>query len=664
MVAARPLADTLAAVPFFAGLDAAGSIASLGGCGHAGSDGARSSSTLGDPGDALFIVMSGEIKITLPSDTGDEAILATLRRRRRLRRARAARRSAALGDRGRPRADRDAVLPRDQFRELIATEPAIRDALLASLAGELRRLTNHVEELHFLDITGRLASRLVAARGARPAGRTTDGSIRLRAPLTQGDLAAMVGCTRQSVNKLLGLFTDDGLIRLDRDGIVVIDLDGLTATARRCSPAVRSRGAGRAARSPRRVPRAGVPRPPPRNARRRSRWVRSGSTTTTVTAVSSPRARPGHATPTSLPPTSRPLPASASSPSVEPACGVVAAMPDMAGASASGWWAAAGASGASVSARRSHGTSPSSPAKLPPVPTSTTAAVQPRSASAAPIASRPGGLALGPDVLLEEPRTRSAAASTRSAAAAAHLRAEIRTSTASARAYVATIGFGRPEQLLAEQVRDRRLADPRQPERPAAMSAPAPLAEAGQDVPAHIGRISRGGPGSATTTRPSGAVDPPAGAVPLSFGRAAADGISQACLRFISGMAIPRRAQSSRSHASRPGSTTGVSPATSAIASRVRSSGVGPRPPVETTRSARVEPLPRTRRVTAARSSGSAGSGRPRRRSRQTPGQLAGVRVARLADRQLRADAQQLGGQERSRGGHRSETSARDGAEP
>ena len=60
-----------------------------------------------------------------------------------------------------------------------------------------------------------------------------DGSIRLPSPLTQGDLAAMIGCTRQSVNKLLGMFTDDGLIRLDRESIVVLDLEGLMRTARR-----------------------------------------------------------------------------------------------------------------------------------------------------------------------------------------------------------------------------------------------------------------------------------------------------------------------------------------------------------------------------------------------------------------------------------------------
>jgi CRP-like cAMP-binding protein len=43
----------------------------------------------------------------------------------------------------------------------------------------------------------------------------------------------MVGCTRQSVNKLLGQFTDDGYVRLDREGIVVTDIDGLASASRR-----------------------------------------------------------------------------------------------------------------------------------------------------------------------------------------------------------------------------------------------------------------------------------------------------------------------------------------------------------------------------------------------------------------------------------------------
>ena len=128
---------------------------------------------------------------------------------------------------------------------------------------------------------------------------------------------------------------------------------------------------------------------------------------------------------------------------------------------------------------------------------------------------------------------------------------------------------------------------------------------AASPVRARSGRISRGGPGRATMRRPSGRVTHQPGAVPFAFGSASADGISQACFRLISGMAMPRLDQRPRSHDSSSGSTTGVSPVTAAIASRVRSSGVGPRPPVETTRSARSRASAKAW-LTASRSSGSA----------------------------------------------------------
>jgi CRP/FNR family cyclic AMP-dependent transcriptional regulator len=232
VIETRPPIEALSAMPLFRGLDDA-ALESI----------TRSLRTrrfrrgevifhVGDPGDALFIVSSGAVKITLPSDTGDEAILATLRAGDFFG-------ELALLD-GAPRSATAAaleptetfVLPRQRFRELIATEPVIRDALLASLARELRRLTLHVEELHFLDIAGRLAARLVRL-GEEHGTVQSDGSIRLNGPLTQSDLAAMVGCTRQSVNKLLGLFVDDRLIRLDRDAIVITDAEGLARASHR-----------------------------------------------------------------------------------------------------------------------------------------------------------------------------------------------------------------------------------------------------------------------------------------------------------------------------------------------------------------------------------------------------------------------------------------------
>jgi CRP-like cAMP-binding protein len=232
VIETRTHAEALAAVPLFAGLD--GAMLDNVGRGMRTRRFRRGEVIfhLGDPGDALFVVVSGAVKITLPSEAGDEAILATLRPGDFFG-------ELALLD-GAPRSASAAaleptetlVLPRDRFRDLVATEPAIRDALLAALARELRRLTLHVEELHFLDIAGRLAARL--ARLADEQGsRQADGTIRLDAPITQSDLAAMVGCTRQSVNKLLGLFVADGLIQVERDAILISDVDRLRRASHR-----------------------------------------------------------------------------------------------------------------------------------------------------------------------------------------------------------------------------------------------------------------------------------------------------------------------------------------------------------------------------------------------------------------------------------------------
>jgi CRP/FNR family cyclic AMP-dependent transcriptional regulator len=186
----------------------------------------------GDPGDALFIVAQGRVKISLPSDGGEEAILATLRSGDFFG-------ELALLD-GAPRSAtataldpaETLVVPRERFREAIETVPGFRDALFELLVQELRRLTDHVEELHFLDMTGRLAARLT--RLAERQGVTAeDGSVRLDGPFTQADLASMVGSTRQSVNKLLGMFASDGLIRQERDAIIVLDLGALRQASRR-----------------------------------------------------------------------------------------------------------------------------------------------------------------------------------------------------------------------------------------------------------------------------------------------------------------------------------------------------------------------------------------------------------------------------------------------
>ena len=57
--------------------------------------------------------------------------------------------------------------------------------------------------------------------------------MRLDWPYTQSDLAAMIGGTRQSVNKLLSGLVDQDLIRIERDTLVITDVDRLAMRADR-----------------------------------------------------------------------------------------------------------------------------------------------------------------------------------------------------------------------------------------------------------------------------------------------------------------------------------------------------------------------------------------------------------------------------------------------
>ena len=183
-----------------------------------------------DPGDALHVVASGAVKIVLPSARGEEsAIIATLGPGDffgELALLDGAPRSATAVAVGRTET---LVLRREVFQGLIDANQGLRRALLGSLAAEIRRLTGHVEDLHFLDLPARLARQLVRRSvGIAPA---PDGSIHLAWPYTQADLAGMIGASRQSVNRLLADFADRGLIRLEKDALTIPDPDALAAVA-------------------------------------------------------------------------------------------------------------------------------------------------------------------------------------------------------------------------------------------------------------------------------------------------------------------------------------------------------------------------------------------------------------------------------------------------
>lgn len=183
----------------------------------------------GDIGDSLQVVATGAVKIVLPSTEGDEAIIASLKPGDFFG-------ELALLDSS-PRSTtataleptETLALPREQFLRLIDEDPRLTRALLHALAEELRRLTGHVEELHFLDLAGRLSMRLV--RLAQDGTPGASGRVELDWPFTQSDLAAMIGGTRQSVNKLLSGLVDEGLLSIERETLVINDLAQLERRA-------------------------------------------------------------------------------------------------------------------------------------------------------------------------------------------------------------------------------------------------------------------------------------------------------------------------------------------------------------------------------------------------------------------------------------------------
>jgi CRP-like cAMP-binding protein len=178
----------------------------------------------------LFVIESGSVKIVLTSAEGDEAILATLGCGDYLG-------ELSLLDGAQRAATAIALEPtelwalgREPFLDLVDTQPVVWLALFAGLVQKLRRLTRHVEELHFLDLSGRLTMRLVEL--ARQAGGPGPGAV-LDWHYTQTDLASMIGGSRQSVSRLLGDLVDKGLVRTGGDTIVIPDVEALARVAER-----------------------------------------------------------------------------------------------------------------------------------------------------------------------------------------------------------------------------------------------------------------------------------------------------------------------------------------------------------------------------------------------------------------------------------------------
>lgn len=184
----------------------------------------------GDPGDCLYVISSGKVKIRSRSLGNKESLLALLGPSDVLG-------ELAVFDPG-PRATTATTLTevraleigRPVLRAWITERPEVAEQLLGVLARRLRRTNDNLADMVFTDVAGRVAKQLMAL--AQRFGTRQGTWLRVDHDLTQDEIAQLVGATRVTVNKVLADFTDRGWIRFDGGTVWICNPERLAGRGR------------------------------------------------------------------------------------------------------------------------------------------------------------------------------------------------------------------------------------------------------------------------------------------------------------------------------------------------------------------------------------------------------------------------------------------------
>jgi len=177
----------------------------------------------GDAGNSLYAIQKGSVKISVPGGSGREAMFNILGAKEIFG-------EVALLD-GRPRtADAIAItdcelyaINRRDFLALLHREPKLAIRIIELLCERLRRASEHFEDFLFLNASGRLAKALLRLpyREVSPSAR--------RIMITQQEISLLIGLSRESTNKQLRMWQDQGWLRIVRGGIVLLAPDAIAA---------------------------------------------------------------------------------------------------------------------------------------------------------------------------------------------------------------------------------------------------------------------------------------------------------------------------------------------------------------------------------------------------------------------------------------------------
>lgn len=184
----------------------------------------------GDPAGNLYLIETGRVKVTAVSEEGRELVVDILGSGEVVG-------ELSLIESGARTADARAMeettvhsLAHDVFKAYVESSPRVAWELLRILATRLRRSGEAIQSVVGFDVAGRVARVLLDLAGRH--GRADEEGLRIEVPLSQEEIAQMVGSSRESVNKALASFIDRGWVELEGRNYLIKRPDSLRTRLR------------------------------------------------------------------------------------------------------------------------------------------------------------------------------------------------------------------------------------------------------------------------------------------------------------------------------------------------------------------------------------------------------------------------------------------------
>lgn len=178
-----------------------------------------------EPGEGLFLVKAGKVKLTKMVESGDEQILTIIQPGNVFAEV------VLFGNANYPATavaleDSKLYLIRsNDMEKLIKEKPSIAVKLLDLMSKRLRRAQKLVRDMGLKDTTCRTASLLIYL--AQEYGVNRQNKVRIDLKLTQQELANMIGTTRETISRVLNKFKEQDIIKTSRQKMIINDLDRL-----------------------------------------------------------------------------------------------------------------------------------------------------------------------------------------------------------------------------------------------------------------------------------------------------------------------------------------------------------------------------------------------------------------------------------------------------